>query len=124
MSFVNLGFLGGAVSGFVGLIWLMAKVMRDNKKNISLPFALFCWGTIAFMIFFISGVTHFQSAAEHAIAHHAYPFFIFVGIFLGSIPIILWLDEHGWKDKTLSKLLFAVVCLAATVSFGFYQFMN
>ena len=124
MSLVNLGFFVGAISSMVGVVWLVAKMLKDDDKTISLPMALLCWGSIAFALFFSLGNKHAQLATERAMWSFAWPFFIGVMIFIASIPAFVWLDEHNWKDKTLSKLVYAVLCLAVAVPLGLYKLMN
>ncbi|GEM_PF-5516188 len=125
MSFVNLGFLGSAVMTLTGLLLIIIKMLEDDTKNMSFRLALFCWSSISFIVFFILGTQHVQSPTERQIfAYYGNPILIGAAIFIASIPVLMWLEEHGWKDKTLCRLVFTILCLAVIVPFIFYKFLN
>ena len=126
MSFANLGFIGSLVLVLAGLSLFITRTSKDHQKNLSIPVAFVCWGGISLLAFFILGIEeHIPSPAQNKVfIHNEDPFLIGAAIFLASLPVFMWLYEHGWEDQIIRKFIYAVICLTIIIPFVFYKFMN
>ena len=126
MSLVTFGFVGGFVAMLTGLMWLAVKIIKDDRKKTAVPLACFCWGATVLITCFMLRVRRAQGFAPQEIdlLPIVDPVLIGAGIFIFSIPIYMWFQEHGWDDRTIQKILYAVIIIAVAVPWGLHQLMK
>lgn len=115
MKMVHIGFALSALATLIGMIWLAAKMVHDDRRNFSYPMGMLIYGAIAFSIFFLAGTQKDVVArAEYGVRNILIPCFVFAGTFVASIPMLICLQEHGLTARLVTRF-FVVACIASVL---------